>query len=77
VILTRATPVFDTVSNTVHRASPEAPLVIPERSVVIPGSRPAGGDFAARNGLHLQTPVIVKYRDESTDAALVLEEALR
>ncbi len=77
VILTRATPVFDTVRQSVHRASSEEPLVIPERAVVVPGSRPAGGEFARRNGLHLQAPVIVKYRDESTDAAVVLEEALR
>jgi 2,3,4,5-tetrahydropyridine-2-carboxylate N-succinyltransferase len=77
VILTRATPVFDTVRQSVHRASPEQPLVIPERAVVVPGSRPAGGEFARQNGLHLQAPVIVKYRDESTDASLVLEEALR
>lgn len=77
VILTRATPVFDTVRQSVHRASPTEPLVIPERAVVVPGSRPASGEFARRNGLHLQAPVIVKYRDESTDAALVLEEALR
>lgn len=77
VILTRATPVYDTVQQTVHRASPEEPLVIPERAVVVPGSRPAGGEFARRHGLHLQAPVIVKYRDASTDAALVLEEALR
>jgi 2,3,4,5-tetrahydropyridine-2-carboxylate N-succinyltransferase len=77
VILTRATPLFDTVRQTIHRASPDDPLVVPERAVVVPGSRPAGGEFALRHGLHLQAPVIVKYRDESTDAALVLEDALR
>jgi 2,3,4,5-tetrahydropyridine-2-carboxylate N-succinyltransferase len=77
VILTRATPVFDAVERLVHRASPEEPLVIPERAVVVPGTRPAKGEFARRYDLHLQAPVIVKYRDDSTDAALVLEEALR
>jgi 2,3,4,5-tetrahydropyridine-2-carboxylate N-succinyltransferase len=77
VVLTRATPVFDTVQQSIHRASSEEPLMIPERAVVVPGSRPASGEFARRNGLQLQTPVIVKYRDQSTDAAVVLEEALR
>jgi hypothetical protein len=30
-----------------------------------------------RNGLGLYTPVIVKYRDEKTEASAALEEALR
>ena len=77
VILTRATPVFDLVRETVHRASADAPLVLPECAVVVPGARPARGEFSRKHGLHLQTPVIVKYRDESTDSSLVLEEALR
>jgi 2,3,4,5-tetrahydropyridine-2-carboxylate N-succinyltransferase len=45
--------------------------------VVVPGARPASGDFAAKNQISLYTPVIVKYRDEKTDAATMLEEALR
>lgn len=77
VILTRAVPVFDLVHETVLRASAEAPLVIPPRAIVVPGSRPARGGFAAQGGIQLHTPVIVKYRDESTDSALALEEALR
>jgi len=50
---------------------------IPEGAVVVPGSRPAKGDFAAARGISLYAPCIVKYRDEGTDAATVLEEALR
>ena len=34
-------------------------------------------DNAERHGLHLYTPIIVKYRDEKTDASAALEEALR
>jgi 2,3,4,5-tetrahydropyridine-2-carboxylate N-succinyltransferase len=45
--------------------------------VLVPGSRPASGDFAAEHGVGLMTPVIVKYRDGKTDAATVLESALR
>src|SRR6185437_1194251 len=41
VILTRSTPVFDLVNQTVHRASSGAPLIIPNGAVVIPGARAA------------------------------------
>ena len=40
-------------------------------------ARPAAGPFAEARGLQLQAPVIVKYRDGSTDAAVELERALR
>ena len=42
-----------------------------------PGSRPALGAFARFRGLALAAPMIVKYRDAKTDAATVLEQALR
>jgi len=35
------------------------------------------GGWAAGQGLSLQTPVIVKYRDEKTDLATALESWLR
>ncbi len=50
---------------------------VPEGAVVVPGSRPASGEYARTQGLHLAAPVIVKYRDPRTDAATALEEALR
>jgi 2,3,4,5-tetrahydropyridine-2-carboxylate N-succinyltransferase len=77
VILTRATPVHDLEHDCVRRAQGDRPLVIPEGAVVVPGSRPAKGEHARRHGLQIQTPIIVKYRDGSTDAALELERALR
>jgi 2,3,4,5-tetrahydropyridine-2-carboxylate N-succinyltransferase len=77
VTLTRAVPLYDLVRETVHRAEGTNPLVVPEGAVVVPGSRPASGGFAKARGLQLQTPVIVKYRDRSTDVALELEKALR
>ena len=77
VVLTRGVPVHDLVRETVHRAGAEQPLSIPAGAVVVPGSRPAAGEYARELGIQLQTPIIVKYRDHSTDAALVLEEALR
>jgi 2,3,4,5-tetrahydropyridine-2-carboxylate N-succinyltransferase len=77
VILTGATAVYDLVRGEVYRKTPESPLIIPGGAVVVPGSRPAVGDFAARHGISLYVPVIVKYRDEKTDASTMLEEALR
>ena len=77
VILTRSTPVYDMVHNQIYRATAEMPLRIPSGAVVIPGSRPLKGDFASEHGLSVQTPIIVKYRDASTDAATAMEEALR
>ena len=53
------------------------PLEIPEGAVVVPGARSVRGEWASAEGLSLQTPVIVKYRDEKTDSATALEDALR
>ena len=77
VILTRGTPVYDLVREQVYRGSAEAPLEIPEGAVVVPGSRRVKGDWAEAEGLALQTPVIVKYRDDRTDASTALEKWLR
>jgi 2,3,4,5-tetrahydropyridine-2-carboxylate N-succinyltransferase len=77
VILTSSVTVYDVPRKTTYRRSADAPLRIPEGAVVVPGSRPMKDAFAERHGLALYTPVIVKYRDEKTDAAAALEEALR
>lgn len=77
VILTRSSRVYDLVNERVLAASEDQPLEIPAGAVVVPGSRPASGSFAKENGLSLSAPVIVKYRDASTDAATTLEKALR
>ena len=76
-VLTRSTAVYDLVNGAVLRGDADRPLAIPPRAVVVPGSRPARGSFASREGVHLYTPVIVKYRDPGTDAAVALEDALR
>jgi 2,3,4,5-tetrahydropyridine-2-carboxylate N-succinyltransferase len=77
VLLTGSVTVYDLVKKTMHRRSAESPLRIPEGAVVVPGTRRLEGSFPERYGLSLSTPVIVKYRDEKTDAATALEEALR
>lgn len=70
-IVTASTTLYDLVYGRELRGE------VPERAVVVPGSRPASGTFAAARGLQLYAPCIVKYRDASTDAATALEEALR
>jgi len=76
-ILTRGTPVYDVVKGTVLRASAEMPLIIPERAVVVPGSRAVTGGYGKQTGLSVYTPVIVKYRDEKTELSAALEDLLR
>ena len=71
VTLTSGTTVYDLVEQREGRGE------VPAGAVVVPGSRPARGDYADVLGLSLYAPVIVKYRDASTDAATVLEDALR
>ncbi|GIU82528.1 MAG: 2,3,4,5-tetrahydropyridine-2,6-dicarboxylate N-succinyltransferase [Acidobacteria bacterium] len=78
VILTRSTPVFDLVKQTVYKAEgTEKPLEIPEGAVVVQGARTIQTDFAKQNGLSVYAPVIIKYRDEKTDTATRLEDFLR
>ena len=77
VILTRAVALHDLTKEQTIVADAQGVLVVPERAVVVPGSRPAGGDWARARGLSLYAPVIVKYRDQHTDAAAALEQALR
>lgn len=77
VILTASTPVYDLVNQTILRATPHSPLIIPPGAVVIPGTRPAKGAWAKEHGLSMSAPLIVKYRDDKTDSATALEEALR
>jgi 2,3,4,5-tetrahydropyridine-2-carboxylate N-succinyltransferase len=79
VILTRSTPIYDVVKDQVLTASADQPLIVPEGAVVVPGARKleSRNSAAAKWGLSLYAPVIVKYRDERTDAKAQLEDALR
>jgi 2,3,4,5-tetrahydropyridine-2-carboxylate N-succinyltransferase len=77
VILTRGTPVYDLVREAVYRSDGDRPLEIPEGAVVVPGARRVRSTWGAEQGLSLQAPVIVKYRDEGTDTATELEQWLR
>ena len=73
LILSKAVPVFDLVQG--RRLEPGAD--IPENAVIVPGSRPVLDGWGADQGLSMSTPLLVKYRDEGSDAALALEQSLR
>jgi 2,3,4,5-tetrahydropyridine-2-carboxylate N-succinyltransferase len=77
VVLTGSTPVYDLARQTIYRKTATEPLVIPEGAVVVQGSRAIDHAFAKEHHLAIYTPVIIKYRDEGTDAATALEESLR
>ena len=76
-VLTGSTPVYDLVNGSIIKPAPGQPLVVPAGAVVVPGARAvtvgAGKDW----GLSLATPVIVKYRDDKTDARTELEKWIR
>jgi 2,3,4,5-tetrahydropyridine-2-carboxylate N-succinyltransferase len=77
VVLTRGTPVYDLVNERILRGDASHPLEIPSGAVVVPGARRVSQGWGESQGLSLQTPVIVKYRDERTDLATALEGWLR
>jgi len=76
-VLTGSTPIYDLPNGRIIKPEAGQPLVVPEGAVVVPGARAvtvgAGKDW----GLSLATPVIVKYRDERTDARTELERWIR
>lgn len=77
VILTASTKVFDLVNERVLKASADSPLEIPASAVVVPGTRQLNTDFGKANGLSISSPLIIKYRDDKTDARTALEDSLR
>jgi 2,3,4,5-tetrahydropyridine-2-carboxylate N-succinyltransferase len=77
VIITGSTPVFDLVREEIYRRGKDGSLEIPAGAVVVPGARAVQNEKGREWGLSLYAPVIVKYRDEKTDAATQLEDLLR
>jgi len=76
-ILTGGTVIFDLVHDRTLRREGDKPLEVPAGAVVVPGSRPVTNEVGRRHGIALYAPVIVKYRDEKTDASVQLEDLLR
>jgi len=77
VILTRSTPIFDLVREEIIKSGEDKPLEVPEGAVVVQGSRAITKGFGKDSGLSLYAPIIVKYRDDKTDASTRLEDYLR
>ncbi|MBT3982189.1 MAG: 2,3,4,5-tetrahydropyridine-2,6-dicarboxylate N-succinyltransferase [Bacteriovoracaceae bacterium] len=75
VILSKATPVYDIVNQKILERGAD----IPENAVVVPGTRPVshGQFWGHEQGLNINCPIIIKYRDEKSNASLALEDALR
>lgn len=73
VTLSASIPVYDCVNQELRPRGAE----IPEGAVVIPGTRPINNEWGRAQGLSVQCPVIIKYRDENSDRSLALEDALR
>jgi 2,3,4,5-tetrahydropyridine-2-carboxylate N-succinyltransferase len=76
-ILNASTPVYDVVRNALYTAGDDAPLMIPEGAIVVPGSRAITHPLGRKWGLSLQAGVIVKYRDAKTEGRVKLEDILR
>jgi 2,3,4,5-tetrahydropyridine-2-carboxylate N-succinyltransferase len=77
VVLTGSTPVYDLPNERIIQAEAGGPLVIPEGAVVVPGTRPIASGKGREWGLSVATPIIVKYRDDKTDAKTALEQWIR
>ena len=76
-IVTGSTPVYDLPNSRIIKPEPGQPLVIPAGAVVVPGARSVTVGAGKEWGLSLATPVIVKYRDQKTDARTELERWIR
>ena len=76
-IITGSTPIYDLPNSRVIKPEAGVPLVVPEGAVVVPGARSVTIGAGREWGLSLGTPVIVKYRDEKTDARTELERWIR
>ncbi|MBI1876382.1 MAG: 2,3,4,5-tetrahydropyridine-2,6-dicarboxylate N-succinyltransferase [Acidobacteria bacterium] len=76
-VLTGSMTVYDLPNEALIAAEPGGPLVVPEGAVVVPGARAVTHGRGRAWGLSLATPVIVKYRDERTDARTELERWIR
>jgi 2,3,4,5-tetrahydropyridine-2-carboxylate N-succinyltransferase len=76
-IITGSTPIYDLPNERIIKAEAGQPLVVPEGAVVVPGARQVSVGRGREWGLSLATPIIVKYRDEKTDARTELERWVR
>lgn len=77
VIINASTSLYDATTGEYIRKNENGQVVVPEGAVVVAGSRPITKGPGVEAGVHVYTPVIVKYRDGKTDASVTLEDILR
>ncbi len=77
VILNGSTPIFDAVKGEIYRREGDKPLEVPAGAVVVPGARAITVGAAKDWGLSVYAPIIIKYRDDKTEASVKLEDFLR
>ena len=77
VIINASTALYDATTGEYIGKSENGQVVVPAGAVVVAGSRPITKGPGAEAGVHVYTPVIVKYRDSKTDASVTLEDILR
>jgi len=73
VIITAGTPVYDAVNKCFLPKRDRKAVEIPERAVVVSGSRP----LKTNPEFSVYCPLIIKYRDKKSETSITLEEALR
>lgn len=73
VNLSASVPVYDCVNQVMLEKGAD----IPEYAVVVPGTRPVSSEWGKEQGLSMACALIVKYRDEQSNASLTLETLLR
>lgn len=77
VIINASTSLYDATTGEYIRKNAAGQVIVPEGAVVVAGSRPITKGPGAEAGVHVYTPVIVKYRDGKTDVSVTLEDILR
>lgn len=76
VIMTASKPLFDLVHE--QAVVPhDGVLTVPANAVVVSGTRAISAPFAKSYGLSAGVNLIIKYRDQRTDAKLALEDTLK
>jgi 2,3,4,5-tetrahydropyridine-2-carboxylate N-succinyltransferase len=72
-IINASTPIYDSVNQVFLPRDSGGSFTIPPNAVVVPGSRA----LKTNPAFQIYCPIIIKYRDQKTDAAVVLERELR
>ncbi len=73
VIITKSTPIYDATTDSFLDKEKDKAPVVPENAVVVAGSRP----LRSNPKFSVYCPIIIKYRDDKSEASVTLEEALR